>query len=136
KTIGTSAVVGPFIGLRNYTDLLGDREFWASLALTVKFTFLAELFKPTLGVIAALLIHNLRRYRVVISALILLPWIVPAIVQALIWRALFNPVFGGLNYLLVAPGLSTTGWAWRRDPATALVFLRLVHSWPAIPCVR
>src|SRR5438132_14405337 len=61
KTLGTSLFVGPFVGVKNYTDLWEDREFWSALGLTVKFTVLAEIFKPTLGVIAALLIHTLKR---------------------------------------------------------------------------
>src|SRR5207237_3653152 len=87
RTIGSSITIGPWVGFQNYIDLLSDPDHWASLGLTVKFTVLAELFKPTLGIIAALLIHNLRRYKAIISACVLLPWIVPAIVQALIWRA-------------------------------------------------
>lgn len=79
RTIGTAAYIGPWIGFQNYIDLLSDRDFWFSLGITVKFTFLAEIFKPLLGVIAALLIHNLKRYRTVVSAMILLPWIVRAL---------------------------------------------------------
>src|SRR5919204_1282899 len=120
KTIGSSLYIGPFIGLQNYIDLLSDTDFWFSLGITVKFTFLAELFKPTLGVIAALLIHNLKRYRILISALILLPWIVPGIVQALIWRGMFNPVFGALNEVLALTHLSDVGLPWLGDPTMAL----------------
>src|ERR1700730_1266873 len=105
NTLGSRVTIGPWVGLKNYTDLLSDPDFWDSLRLTIKFTVLAELFKPTLGIIAALLIHNLRRNKSVISALILLPWIVPAIVQALIWRAMFNPVFGALNYVAIQLGI-------------------------------
>jgi multiple sugar transport system permease protein len=133
RTIGSSLFIGPFIGLKNYVDLLGDPQYWASLRLTVTFTFLAEVFKPTLGVVAALLIHNLSRYRVFISALVLLPWIVPAIVQALIWRAMFNPVFGALNYVLVTLGLSDKGLPWLGDPAMALWCIVLVNVWAGIP---
>src|SRR5437879_6385640 len=63
RTLGSSLQIGPFIGLKNYTDLLADKEFWFSLGLTLKFTLLAEIFKPTLGVGAALLSHTLKRYR-------------------------------------------------------------------------
>src|SRR5262245_29929684 len=133
KTIGSSLYIGPFIGLQNYIDLLSDPDFWFSLGITVKFTFLAELFKPTLGVVAALLIHNLKRYKVLISALILLPWIVPGIVQALIWRAMFNPVFGALNFILIELGLSTNGLPWLGDPTMALYSVVLVNIWAGIP---
>jgi multiple sugar transport system permease protein len=133
KTIGSSLQIGPFIGLKNYTDLLSDNEFWFSLGLTLKFTVLAEIFKPTLGVLAALLIHNLRRYRIVISALILLPWIVPGIVQALIWRGMFNPVFGALNYVLAETHVSDVGLPWLGDPTMALYSVVLVNIWAGIP---
>jgi multiple sugar transport system permease protein len=133
RTIGSSLQVGPFVGLQNYTDLLSDSAFWFSLLLTLKFTVLAEIFKPVLGVLAALLIHNLKRYRILISALILLPWIVPGIVQALIWRGMFNPVFGALNYILAETHISDVGLPWLGDPTMALYSVVLVNIWAGIP---
>src|SRR5205823_2629024 len=133
NTLGSSLVIGPFIGLKNYTELLTDSEFWYSAGLTIKFTLLAEIFKPLLGVVAALLIHNLRRNKALISALILLPWIVPAIVQALIWRAMFDPVFGALNYILAQLHFSASGVAWLGDPNLALYSVVMVNVWAGIP---
>ena len=133
KTLGSSLQIGPFVGLQNYINLLTDGEFWFSLGLTLKFTVLAEIFKPALGVLAALLIHNLKRYRIAISALILLPWIVPGIVQALIWRGMFNPVFGALNFVLSATHISETGFPWLGDPTMALYSVVLVNIWAGIP---
>jgi len=133
RTLGSSVTIGPWIGLQNYTDLLKDPDYWTSLLLTVKFTLLAEVFKPLLGIVAALLIHNLRRYKTIISAGILLPWIVPAIVQALIWRVMFNPIFGALNYVLIALGISQSGWPWLGDPSWAIYCVVLVNVWAGIP---
>jgi multiple sugar transport system permease protein len=133
NTLGTSLNIGPWVGLQNYIDVVNNPEFWTSLVLTVKFTVLSEIFKPILGIIAALLIHNLRRYKTLISALILLPWIVPAIVQALIWRAMFDPIFGALNYVLVSLGLSQSGWPWLGDPSWAIYCCVLVNVWAGIP---
>ncbi|TAK25390.1 MAG: ABC transporter permease subunit [Chloroflexota bacterium] len=133
KTIGSSLTIGPFIGFKNYIDLFTDPEYWFSLQLTVTFTLLTEIFKPLLGIVAALLIHNLRRFKVVVSALILLPWIVPGIVQALIWRAMFNPIFGALNFVIISAGLSDTGLPWLGDPAMALWCIVLVNVWAGIP---
>jgi multiple sugar transport system permease protein len=75
----------------------------------------------------------LKRYRIIISALILLPWIVPGIVQALIWRGMFNPVFGALNYVLAATHLSDVGLPWLGDPTMALYSVVLVNIWAGIP---
>jgi multiple sugar transport system permease protein len=133
RTIGTAAHIGPWIGLQNYIDLLTDRDFWFSLGITVKFTFLAEIFKPLLGVIAALLIHNLKRYRTIVSAAILLPWIVPSIVQALIWRAMYDPIFGAFNYILLQLHIVSKGLEWLGTPDTALYSVVLVNVWAGIP---
>jgi len=133
RTIGATVEIGPFIGLQNYIDLVHDPDFWYSLGITVQFTFWAEVFKPILGIIAALILHNIKRYRTVFSAMILLPWIVPAIVQALIWRALYDPIFGPINYLLSFLHLSDEGFAGLGDVHTALWAVIIVNVWAGIP---
>src|SRR5207302_10873357 len=50
-----------------------------------------------------------------------------------IWRAMFNPVFGALNAVLVGLGLSQNGWAWLGDPSSALYCIVLVNVWAGIP---
>lgn len=133
RTLGSSITVGEFVGLRNYIALFEDSAYLQALKLTVTYTVLTEIFKPTLGIIAALLIHNLTRYKVIIGALILLPYIVPGIVQALIWRAMFNPIFGALNYVATSVGLSDKGYPWLGDPEWALWCIVLVNVWAGIP---
>ncbi|HEY3111378.1 MAG TPA: ABC transporter permease subunit [Chloroflexota bacterium] len=133
RTLGTSLTIGPFIGLQNYAVLPTDPAYIYSLLLTIKYVTLTEIFKPSLGVLAALLIHNLKRYRVVIGALILLPYIVPSIVQALIWRAMFNPVFGPLNFVATSIGLTDKGYPWLGDPSWALWCIVLANVWAGIP---
>ena len=133
RSIGATVDIGPFIGLQNYIDLLHDSDFWYSLGITLQFTFWAEIFKPILGIIAALLLHNIKRYRTVFSAMILLPWIVPGIVQALIWRALYDPIFGPINYVLSFLHLSDQGFAGLGDVHTALWAVIIVNVWAGIP---
>lgn len=133
RTIGSTLNIGPFVGLSNYIALFHDPDFLGSLWLTVQFTFWAELFKLSLGIIAALLIHNAKRYRSVLSALILLPWIVPGVVQSLTWLALYDPVFGGLNTVLSFFHLIPPGFAALGDPQYALWAVIVVNVWAGIP---
>ncbi len=132
-TVGTGVAIGPFVGLQNYIALLHDPDFWYSLWITVQFTFWAELFKPILGIVAALLLHNIKRFRAFLSAAILLPWIVPSVVQALIWRALYDPIFGGINYILTFLHLTDNGFDWLGDVHMALWAVILVNVWAGIP---
>lgn len=132
-TIGSTVRIGPWVGFQNYIDLLRDPEFWPSLWITIQFTFWAELFKPILGIIAALLLHNVKRFKALLSAAILLPWIVPGVVQALIWRALYDPIFGPIDTILTTLHLTSNGIAWLGDPKTALWAVIVVNIWAGIP---
>src|SRR5581483_4055067 len=133
NTVGSTVKIGPWVGLKNYLDLLHDSDFLSSLWITVQFTFWAEVFKPILGIIAALLIHNTKTRRSLLSAAILLPWIVPSVVQALIWRALYDPIFGGINNILLALHLTQNGVAWLGDPKSALWAVIVVNVWAGVP---
>jgi multiple sugar transport system permease protein len=109
-----------FVGIQNYKDLLHDKFFKDAISNSVVFTAYSEVFKVTAGLIAAMLLHNLKRGRAVLTALVLLPWIVPTVVTALAWRSIFDPLFGGLNTILL-----------RAHLAPVLVHLRLVDRVPA-----
>ena len=133
KTLGSTNTIGPWVGLQNYTRLIQDRDFRLALGVTIKYVVLAEIFKPLLGVIGALLIHNFTRARSVLSAVILLPYIVPAIIRGLIWRALYDPIFGGFNEIAHLLHLTSKNVVWLGDPKTALYALVVVNVWAGIP---
>ncbi|SDF41068.1 multiple sugar transport system permease protein [Lentzea fradiae] len=132
-----------FVGLDNYTALIGDTLFHKGVLNSFVFTAYAEIFKVVLGLIAALMLHHMRRGRAVIAGVILLPWVVPTVVTAFTWRSLFDPIFGSVNVLLtdsgIGPALAAVGlvdrWPaeWLSDPALAMPSVILVNVWKGIP---
>lgn len=132
-----------FVGLDNYTALVGDTVFHKGVLNSFVFTAYAEIFKVTLGLIAALMLHHMRRGRAIIAGVILLPWVVPTVVTAFTWRSLFDPIFGSVNVLLtdsgIGPVLAAVGlvdrWPaeWLSDPALAMPAVILVNVWKGIP---
>ncbi|WP_434444307.1 ABC transporter permease subunit [Lentzea sp. E54] len=132
-----------FVGLDNYTALVGDTLFHKGVLNSFVFTAYAEIFKVTLGLIAALMLHHMRRGRAIIAGVILLPWVVPTVVTAFTWRSLFAPIFGSVNILLtdsgIGPALAAIGlvdrWPaeWLSDPALAMPSVILVNVWKGIP---
>ncbi|MGW6441538.1 ABC transporter permease [Lentzea sp. NPDC055074] len=132
-----------FVGLDNYAALVGDTVFHKGVLNSFVFTAYAEIFKVTLGLIAALMLHHMRRGRAIIAGVILLPWVVPTVVTAFTWRSLFDPIFGSVNVLLtdsgIGPGLAAIGlvdrWPaeWLSDPALAMPSVILVNVWKGIP---
>jgi multiple sugar transport system permease protein len=137
---GTETV---FVGLGNYTALINDAVFHKGVLNSFVFTAYAEIFKVTLGLIAALMLHHMRRGRAVIAGVILLPWVVPTVVTAFTWRSLLDPIFGSVNVLLtdsgIGPALAAIGlvdkWPaeWLSDPTLALPAVILVNVWKGIP---
>jgi multiple sugar transport system permease protein len=132
-----------FVGLDNYTALADDPVFHTGVLNSFVFTAYAEIFKVTLGLIAALMLHHMRRGRAVIAGIILLPWVVPTVVTAFTWRSLFDPIFGSVNTVLtdsgIGPMLAAIGlvesWPaeWLSDPALAMPAVILVNVWKGIP---
>jgi multiple sugar transport system permease protein len=126
--------VGAFVGLDNYINLWHDDFFIRSIGVTITFTFWSELFKFTLGLCTALLLHNLPRWGAIIGGLILLPYIIPEVVRALAWRILLDPLFGALNFVLVnVLHVMDKGPSWLGDPNTALPSVIAVNIWAGIP---
>lgn len=125
---------GAFVGLQNYANLWSDDFFRRSIVTTTTYTFFSELFKFAIGLSAALLLHNLPRWGSVLGGLVLLPYIIPEIVRALVWRILLDPLFGALNYLLVnVLHVMTKGPSWLADTGTALGSVITVNVWSGIP---
>ncbi|UOX89252.1 ABC transporter permease subunit [Amycolatopsis sp. FBCC-B4732] len=132
-----------FVGLDNYTALVGDGLFHQGVLNSFVFTAYAEIFKVTFGLIAALMLHHMRRGKALVAAVILLPWVIPTVVTAFTWRSLLDPIFGSVNVLLtdsgIGPGLAAIGlvdkWPaeWLSDPALAMPAVILVNVWKGIP---
>ncbi|WP_326949274.1 ABC transporter permease subunit [Amycolatopsis sp. NBC_01307] len=132
-----------FVGLDNYTALIDDAVFHKGVLNSFVFTAYAEIFKVVFGLIAALMLHHMRRGRAIIAGVILLPWVIPTVVTAFTWRSLLDPIFGSVNVLLtdsgIGPALAAIGlvdkWPaeWLSDPALALPAVILVNVWKGVP---
>jgi multiple sugar transport system permease protein len=132
-----------FVGWSDYRTLWHDGFFRTALKNTVEFTVYSEIFKVTLGLMAALLLHHLRRWKGFATALVLLPWIIPTVVTAVSWRSIFDPLFGSLDYTLnelhLGPVLKSLHlvqqWpaAWLGDVHTAMPAVIVVNIWKGIP---
>lgn len=132
-----------FTGLSNYRALLGDPFFRSAVKNTFEFTAYSELFKVVFGLLAALLLHHLRRGKAILTGLMLLPWVIPTVVTAVTWRSILDPLFGGLNQFLttthIGPVLAMVHlvphWpvAWLADPHLAMASVITVNVWKGIP---
>jgi multiple sugar transport system permease protein len=133
-----------FVGLQNYTDIfkgeIGDR-FWNAFYNTTFFTVICVVLETVLGVVMALIMHKAFKGRGVVRASILVPWAIPTVISALLWKWIFQ-ADGIANDLLGTQILwSTEGWqskmsviladTWKTAPFIGLLVLAGLQTIPA-----
>ena len=121
------------VGLRNYQRLYTNSDFLLSLSNTINFTFWSLSIKFVTGMTIAMILNSKLPYRNLLSAIMLLPWIVPEIVTALAWKSIYDPLFGGLNPILLSMGVIDRPLGWLSDANMALGSVIAVNVWKGIP---
>jgi multiple sugar transport system permease protein len=120
----------PFVGLENYARLAADPAFWASLRVTVLYAGGATALALALGLGYALLLNGPVAGRTLYRILFFLPVITPSVAAGTVWRYLFDPTQGVVNWLLGLVGVS--GPRWLTDPAWALAAVVVVGVWKRV----
>jgi trehalose/maltose transport system permease protein len=123
-----------FVGLRNFERLLRDDVFFTSIGNTLQLAVFAVLFETVLGMIIALVINSNFRGRGLMRTAMLIPWAIPTVVSAQMWKWMFNDVYGVINDLLVTRlGLLDTKIAWIADPNLSLWSMIAIDVWKTTP---
>ena len=130
KVVGSP---GKFVGLRNFIYVLGWPQFSTAVMNTVVFTVSAVAIKFVLGMAVALVLNQPIRGRNFFRAFLLLPWVMPAFVVYLVWRWLYDPLSGLINYALIDLGLIASPIAFLSDRGTAMGSVIVAHAWRNFP---
>jgi ABC-type sugar transport system permease subunit len=125
----------PFLGLDNYAELFGDPRFRSALLHTLLFTVVSVTLELVLGLLAALGLDAAFRGRGAVRAAVLLPWAIPTVVAALLWRFMFESRAGIVNAALVSLGVVDEPVVWFVEAATAWVPVILADVWKSTPFV-
>lgn len=117
-----------FIGLENYRRLLNDPMFWTALKNTLYFVIVGGPLSVLVSLGAALLVnHRLTRFQGVFRTLLFLPVVTTLVAVAVVWRYLYHPRYGFLNYVLGMAGLPPINWL--GDPHWAMPAIILMAVW-------
>jgi len=108
----------PFIGVANYAEVLRDVRFWSALGHTTVFVVTSVSVELSLGLVLAILLDRVTRARGLVRTAVLVPWALPTVVAALIWRFMVE---------------SSSNWL--SDPVMAWVPLVLADAWKTTPFV-
>lgn len=132
KLVGTG---GQFVGLDNYVKVLTGSNFRNTLQTTAVFALVSVSAEMVLGVLAALLLNQNFYGRTLLRALMILPWALPTIVNATLWRLIYNPEYGALNAALTQIGLIGEYRSWLGEPGFAMAALIVADCWKNFPLV-
>jgi len=125
----------PFVALQNYATELVNIDFWSAVGRSLFFTVFSTAIELVLGVGLALLMDQPLRLRWLLRSLVILPWALPTIVNALMWRWIDNAEYGALNALLFQSGLIDGYRQWLSDPGTAMWMVIIADAWKMTPLV-
>jgi multiple sugar transport system permease protein len=132
------------VGLANYAALFQDPDFWNALKVTTFYVFWNIPIQTVLAVFVALVMQAASRSRL-LKGIVLLPWLMPNVVVAMLWMWILDPTLGLINVAVRAlggpliPFLSSTGLAlptiaginiWRYLGYTALLVFAGIQTIP------
>jgi len=118
-----------FIGLGNYINLLSDARFLGSLKASTIFSLVSVVFELVLGIGIALVLNQPFKGQGFVRGIIILPWAMPAIVNAAMWKWIFNADYGALNAIVTQLGIVQEYQIWLANPVTAMALLILANVW-------
>lgn len=135
----TSATIGgepaEWVGLGNYWAAISNQAFQESLGRTLYFTVTSVSLELALGLLVGLMLNQQFTGRAFARALLVLPWALPTIVNAMMWRLIDGPEYGALNALLTQLGVLDDYRSWLGDPGVAMEMVILADVWKNYPFI-
>jgi len=119
----------------NYRNLLKDPFFARTFWNTGVFVTLSVASHMLLGLAVAMVLNSAIPAKPLFRVIALLPWVVPDVVAGIIWKWMYDPIYGALNDLLLRTGLIDSPVEWLSNPKLALLSVILVNLWRGFPFV-
>ncbi|HEQ98739.1 MAG TPA: sugar ABC transporter permease [candidate division Zixibacteria bacterium] len=124
-----------FLLFDNYISLFKDSGFWQSLRFSMLFILVSVPFELILGLIFALLLNQIRRFRGLIWAAVLIPWAIPSAISARTWELIYNYNYGLANYLLSGIGITGEPINWLGTNVGAFISVVIADAWKTAPFI-
>jgi multiple sugar transport system permease protein len=122
-----------FVGFEQYKNILGSSTFWTVVRNSLVWTVSVVLLQNVAGLAIAVLLNQNLRLLGLTRTLLLLPWVLPGVVAALLWRFMYDPQLGLINALLNSAGIISKNIAWLGEPTTAMAAVIVAALWKGFP---
>lgn len=125
----------PFVGLKNYKEAWSGGLFWHIVGNTVEFTVASMVFAFVIGLLLALLFNKIFPGRHTLRSFVLVPWLIPQLISATIFKWLFDSTSGIINQALLSFHVIHHPIQWLLHPQLALIVIIITNTWIGIPFV-
>ncbi|TBL70092.1 carbohydrate ABC transporter permease [Paenibacillus thalictri] len=124
-----------FVGFSHYIEIFSKWDFVGRIGLTLKYTILTVIGHVIIGLGLALILNMNLRGRTFFRAILILPWLLPEVVVGLLWKWLFNPMYGLFNYIMMQLHIISDPVSWLGDAFYAFIAIVIVCIWKGYPMV-
>jgi multiple sugar transport system permease protein len=122
-----------FVGFGNYQKAFEDEIFTGAIWTTVRWVVVNASLQMLVALPVALLLNTGFRARGFVRASILIPWVVPGAVVAIIWRFMVNSDYGVVNDILWRLGLIAQYVSWMGEPLPSFLVVTAASTWAGFP---
>ena len=122
-----------FVGISNYLKLFHDGVFLKSLGNTLIFTVSCLVFQFLIGFALALFLNKNFSFAKTVRGILMIPWMIPMTVTALVFKLLFATDIGVVNYILRSIHLISQNVDWLTSSKTAMLVVIIANVWIGIP---
>lgn len=124
---------GNYVGFENYIRLTQDPTFWLTVFNTFIYTIAAVFLKAVLGIGLAVALNRDFKGKGLVRAIVLLPWIIPTALSAIVFWWLYDSTFSGISWTLMKLGIMDHFIDFLGDPWNARFSLIAANVWRGIP---
>jgi multiple sugar transport system permease protein len=129
-----SGLPGKWNNFANYARLFQNSKLLPAVGVTFGFVLLVVLSQFVFGMILALVLNSRIKAARFLRSIMMIPWVVPTVISALIWMWIYQPQYGLLKYLAqVVSGGRVTDLAMLNRPVLAMFGIAVAALWKQIP---
>jgi multiple sugar transport system permease protein len=129
----TLTVTGPFVGFKNYSLMFQDPNFQQALMNTIVFTVASVTIEFVVGFAIALALNRPFKGRGLVRAVVLIPWVLPTVISAVMWRLMLQDQIGVLSY--AAHALDLVHQPILLNRTSLIITAVLVDTWQTTPFI-
>lgn len=122
-----------FIGLQNYLEVLGASDFHLALKNSLWIMLFVGIFTLIASLFVALLLNKRTKITPLLTAIAIIPWALPPLVNGMMWNFIFYPGYGLINRILIGAGLIEMPISFTNHPFLFLAVVSVAVSWRIVP---